>query len=443
MKWGYQTGIGLLLLGSSLPATLSHDLPYRHEHEPIGVRGHNESVLGVAPVAPTDFSITSEMTDGFAYSFSMGRAPNSSVHGYKLWVGRGDWTFRQPPERSSALSTLFGEDRWPLGAEDLEFAVSEDEYLPGNLAWRLWHERTLDPDADNNSRIEVADTVRNLEHSTEYCLGVQVFTLFGTSLISQLDCGATLQTVNTPTNVHPTAGVSDRLDVHFTDNDRTENRYTIRLLEDSNEDTLIGEFLFDDVSESVREGTGNRVLYLYNSDFEEIDFPELKPACIRVRAERSQSEGVVRSEYSDKGCGFIGPAAQDPDETSEADWTRKAIFLLPETIFQGPIPYAGSLLISNAVIRKVVLHGADEHMVVRFVKVGKTTEDCSDTGAVVPVSVSPGSEVALSADQIKSIYGTPTPPAKITFVGCVSTADPSPDAAPDAIQLDVWYEKHS
>jgi hypothetical protein len=98
-----------------------------------------------------------------------------------------------------------------------------------------------------------------------------------------------------------------------------------------------------------------------------------------------------------------------------------SVAMSPQQIIQGWIPYLGSF---GQNTRGVLLsvQNASQRDTLMFVKPGKTTNNCSDPSATVPIA--PGAK--MTVEQMKTLYGLAMPRLPINFVACLVTSPSRP-----------------
>jgi hypothetical protein len=87
-----------------------------------------------------------------------------------------------------------------------------------------------------------------------------------------------------------------------------------------------------------------------------------------------------------------------------------------QQINQGWVPYLGSFG-QNTRGNLLTAQNASQSATLLFVKPGKSTNDCSDPTATVRVTP----RGMMTADQLKTLYGSPTPRLPINFLACLTT----------------------
>ncbi|HKY26329.1 MAG TPA: hypothetical protein VJM12_00130 [Pyrinomonadaceae bacterium] len=93
--------------------------------------------------------------------------------------------------------------------------------------------------------------------------------------------------------------------------------------------------------------------------------------------------------------------------------------LSAQQIIQGWIPYVGKFG-ESAKGNLLTVQNAHQSATLLFVKPGKSTTDCSDSNATVQVAP----RTMLTADQMKTLYGSTSPRLPINFLACVTTPTP-------------------
>jgi hypothetical protein len=93
------------------------------------------------------------------------------------------------------------------------------------------------------------------------------------------------------------------------------------------------------------------------------------------------------------------------------------ITLNRQTVFEGAVPYTGSLQSGSGTMIEVSVPFSGALEGVLFVKMNHGTDDCGDEDAVVWVPA--GSSIGPS--EFEEIYGTRTPQIPIHFIACVSS----------------------
>lgn len=90
------------------------------------------------------------------------------------------------------------------------------------------------------------------------------------------------------------------------------------------------------------------------------------------------------------------------------------LVVLPRT--QGLVPYRGSFG-QNMRGNLLTVRNASPNATLLFLKTGQSPNDCSVPNATVRVAP----RATLTADQMKTLYGSATPRLPITFMGCLAT----------------------
>lgn len=90
-----------------------------------------------------------------------------------------------------------------------------------------------------------------------------------------------------------------------------------------------------------------------------------------------------------------------------------------QQINQGWVPYLGSFG-QNTKGSLLTVQNASNSATLLFVKPGKSTNDCSDPNAIVRVAP----RAMMTADQMKTLYGSATPRLAINFLACLTTPTP-------------------
>jgi len=109
--------------------------------------------------------------------------------------------------------------------------------------------------------------------------------------------------------------------------------------------------------------------------------------------------------------GWFNAAPQAPQSFSLA--------LKAQQINQGWVPYLGSFG-QNTRGNLLTVQNASQNATLLFVKPGKSTNDCSDPNATLRVAP----RAMMTADQMKTLYGSATPRLAISFLACLTTPTP-------------------
>jgi len=96
-----------------------------------------------------------------------------------------------------------------------------------------------------------------------------------------------------------------------------------------------------------------------------------------------------------------------------------SVALAAQPVTQGWIPYLGSFG-GGTQGTLLSVQNASQSATLLFVKPGKSTTNCSDPSATVPLAP----RASLTADQLKTLYGSATPRLPVTFLACVTTPTP-------------------
>jgi len=96
-----------------------------------------------------------------------------------------------------------------------------------------------------------------------------------------------------------------------------------------------------------------------------------------------------------------------------------SVGLSAQQITNGWVPYLGSFG-QNTKGNLLTVQNASQSATLLFVKPGKSTSDCSDPNATVRVAP----RASMTADQMKTLYGSATPRLAINFLTCLTTPTP-------------------
>ncbi len=96
-----------------------------------------------------------------------------------------------------------------------------------------------------------------------------------------------------------------------------------------------------------------------------------------------------------------------------------SVAMSAQQITQGWVPYLGSFG-QNTGGNLLSVQNASQTATLMFVKPGKSTTHCSDPSATVRVAP----RLAMTADQMKTLYGSATPRLPTTFLACLTTPTP-------------------
>jgi len=96
-----------------------------------------------------------------------------------------------------------------------------------------------------------------------------------------------------------------------------------------------------------------------------------------------------------------------------------SLALRAQQINQGWVPYVGNFG-QNTRGNLLNVQNASQSASLLFVKPGKSTADCSDPNATIVVAP----RGTMTADQMKILYGSATPPLPINFLACLRTPTP-------------------
>lgn len=97
-----------------------------------------------------------------------------------------------------------------------------------------------------------------------------------------------------------------------------------------------------------------------------------------------------------------------------------SVALSPQPVVQGFIPFAGSFG-GGTQGKLLTVQNASDANTLRFVKPGKSTADCASADATITVAP----RASLTADQLKTLYGSATPRLPVNFLACVSSTLPN------------------
>jgi hypothetical protein len=118
---------------------------------------------------------------------------------------------------------------------------------------------------------------------------------------------------------------------------------------------------------------------------------------------------LVRTAVSDGiGLGWFNENPRVPQSFSVA--------LNAQPVNQGWVPYQGNFG-QNTKGSLLSVQNASQNATLLFVKPGKSTNDCSDPKATVPVA----GRATMTPDQMKTLYGSATPRLAINFLACLVT----------------------
>lgn len=90
-----------------------------------------------------------------------------------------------------------------------------------------------------------------------------------------------------------------------------------------------------------------------------------------------------------------------------------------QPVIQGYIPFLGSFG-GGTQGKLLTVQNASSSSTLRFVKPGKSTSDCGSADATITVAP----RANLTADQMKTLYGSATPRLPVNFLACVSSTTP-------------------
>jgi len=96
-----------------------------------------------------------------------------------------------------------------------------------------------------------------------------------------------------------------------------------------------------------------------------------------------------------------------------------SVGLSAQQITSGWVPYLGKFG-QNTRGTLISVQNANQSATLMFVKPGKSTNDCSDPNATLRVAP----RAMMSADQMKTLYGSATPRLPINFLACLTTPTP-------------------
>src|SRR5438132_7577377 len=96
-----------------------------------------------------------------------------------------------------------------------------------------------------------------------------------------------------------------------------------------------------------------------------------------------------------------------------------SVAMSAQQINQGWVPYLGTFG-QNTRGNLLTAQNASQSATLLFVKPGKSTTDCSDPNATVRVAP----HAMMTADQMKTLYGSATPRLPIKFLACLTTPTP-------------------
>ena len=98
-----------------------------------------------------------------------------------------------------------------------------------------------------------------------------------------------------------------------------------------------------------------------------------------------------------------------------------SLTLSPQQITQGWVPYLAKFpIFGTANGNLLTVRNDSSSDTLLFVKPGKSTINCGDPNATVGVA----SRAAMTADQMKTLYGSATPRLPINFLACLATPTP-------------------
>ena len=97
-----------------------------------------------------------------------------------------------------------------------------------------------------------------------------------------------------------------------------------------------------------------------------------------------------------------------------------SVALSPQPVVQGWVPYLGSFG-QNTRGNLLTIQNASQTDTLLFVKPGRSTNNCSDPQATVPV----GPRGSMTAGQMTTLYGSGSPRLPINFLACLSTPTPA------------------
>jgi len=177
--------------------------------------------------------------------------------------------------------------------------------------------------------------------------------------------------------------------------------------------------------------TGYNVFW-YNaagSDSYEINFlsPETE-YCITVTAFDYYGE----SERQNDICNINTP----PEPGSPPEEHNFTVQLLRQIVYEGPVPYVGSFPTGGGLLpagNLIQVRSTHWNPTLYFVKPGKSTADCNDPDAVIPLNTNS----ALSSSDMEMLYGSATPRLPIVFLACAAATTPLLDAIP----INITYIK--
>jgi hypothetical protein len=96
-----------------------------------------------------------------------------------------------------------------------------------------------------------------------------------------------------------------------------------------------------------------------------------------------------------------------------------SVGLTAQPIVQGWVPYLGAFG-GGTQGTLLSVQNASQSATLLFVKPGRQTSQCSDPTATVPVAP----RAMMTADQLKTLYGSATPRLPVTFLACLTTPTP-------------------
>jgi len=98
-----------------------------------------------------------------------------------------------------------------------------------------------------------------------------------------------------------------------------------------------------------------------------------------------------------------------------------SVAMSAQQVIQGWVPYLGSFpAIGTSNGKLLTVQNSSQNATLFFVKPGKSTINCGDSNATVGVAP----RATMTADQMKTLYGSATPRLPINFLACISTPTP-------------------
>ena len=95
-----------------------------------------------------------------------------------------------------------------------------------------------------------------------------------------------------------------------------------------------------------------------------------------------------------------------------------SVAMSAQQVVNGWVPYLGSMAGPGHLLS---VQNASQTATLLFIKPGKSTTDCSDPMATVAV----GPRASMTADQMKTLYGSASPPLPVNFLACLTTPTPA------------------